>query len=85
MNLFKEQGVKDCAAAASQIPVIDFGPYFAGETGTLERLATLVKQPISVDPARRPQRKRYRSLFDRLFSQPKPGFDHRMPAELRQC
>ena len=39
MNLFKEQGVKDYAGAASQIPVIDFGPYFAAETGALERLA----------------------------------------------
>jgi hypothetical protein len=39
MNLFKEQGVKDYAGAASQIPVIDFGPYFAGETGALERSA----------------------------------------------
>jgi hypothetical protein len=39
MNLFREQGVKDYAGAASQIPVIDFGPYFAAETGALERLA----------------------------------------------
>jgi isopenicillin N synthase-like dioxygenase len=38
MNLFKEQGVKDYAGAASQIPVIDFGPYFAGEAGALDRL-----------------------------------------------
>src|ERR1700680_329287 len=28
MNLFHEQGVRDYAAAAAQIPVIDFGPYF---------------------------------------------------------
>ena len=39
MNLFTEQGVKDYAGAASQIPVIDFRSYFAAETGTLERLA----------------------------------------------
>ena len=39
MNLFTEQGVKDYAGAASQIPVIDFRPYFAAETGALERLA----------------------------------------------
>src|SRR5580704_7592971 len=39
MNLFEEQGVKDYAAAASQIPVIDFGPYFAGEPGALDKLA----------------------------------------------
>jgi isopenicillin N synthase-like dioxygenase len=39
MNLFKTQGVKDVTAAAAQIPVIDFAPYFAGETGALERVA----------------------------------------------
>jgi len=39
MDLFKEFGVKDYQAAASQIPVIDFGPLFAGEPGTLRRLA----------------------------------------------
>jgi isopenicillin N synthase-like dioxygenase len=39
MNLFKEQGVRDYAEAAAKIPVIDFGPYFAGETGALERVA----------------------------------------------
>src|ERR1700722_14570192 len=43
MNLFKEQGVRDVAAAASQIPVIDFGPYFAGASGALERLAPAVR------------------------------------------
>jgi isopenicillin N synthase-like dioxygenase len=43
MNLFKEQGVKDYAAAASQIPVIDFGPYFAGASGAFERLADAVR------------------------------------------
>src|SRR2546423_14730073 len=39
MNLFQEQGAKDYAAAAAQIPVIDFGPCFAGEPGPLERTA----------------------------------------------
>jgi isopenicillin N synthase-like dioxygenase len=39
MHLFKEQGVKDAAAAAAQIPVIDFGPYFAGAAGALDGLA----------------------------------------------
>jgi isopenicillin N synthase-like dioxygenase len=39
MNLFQEQGVKDYAAAAALIPVIDFGPVFAGEPGALQRLA----------------------------------------------
>jgi isopenicillin N synthase-like dioxygenase len=43
MNLFKEQGVKDYAAAAAQIPVIDYGPYFAGEPGALARLVPLVR------------------------------------------
>src|SRR5436190_3455508 len=43
MNLFQEQGVKDYAAAAAQIPVIDFGPCFAGEPGALERTAKVVR------------------------------------------
>src|SRR5580704_17866896 len=43
MNLFKEHGVKDVAAAASQIPVIDLGPYFAGEQAAMERLAPQVR------------------------------------------
>ena len=43
MNLFKAEGVKDYAAAASQIPVIDFGPYFAGEAGAFDRLVPQVR------------------------------------------
>jgi len=39
MDLFKEFAVKDYEAAAAQIPVIDFGPCFAGDAGALERLA----------------------------------------------
>src|SRR6188474_325777 len=39
MDLFKEFGVKDYPAAAAQIPVLDFGPVFAGELGALQRLA----------------------------------------------
>jgi isopenicillin N synthase-like dioxygenase len=39
MHLFRERAVRDYAAAAGAIPVIDYGPYFAGETGALERLA----------------------------------------------
>ena len=39
MNLFKEHAVRDYAAAASQIPVIDFGPVFAGEPGALRNTA----------------------------------------------
>ena len=43
MHLFKEQGVKDVGAAASQIPVIDYGRYFAGEPGALDRLVPQVR------------------------------------------
>jgi isopenicillin N synthase-like dioxygenase len=43
MNLFREQGVKDHAAAAAQIPVLDFGPFFAGEPGALDRLVPQVR------------------------------------------
>ncbi len=39
MHLFKEQAVRDYAAAAKAIPIIDYGPYFAGEKGALEALA----------------------------------------------
>jgi isopenicillin N synthase-like dioxygenase len=38
MHLFQTKAVKDFEAAAV-IPVIDFGPCFAGEPGALERLA----------------------------------------------
>ncbi|MGH7048268.1 MAG: isopenicillin N synthase family dioxygenase [Stellaceae bacterium] len=39
MHLFKERAVADPAQVAAMIPVIDYGPYFAGATGALERLA----------------------------------------------
>jgi isopenicillin N synthase-like dioxygenase len=39
MHLFKRHGVSDHQVAAGRIPVIDYGPYFAGETGALERVA----------------------------------------------
>jgi hypothetical protein len=42
MHLFKQQGVEDPQAAAGQIPVIDYGPYFAGAPGALERVAVEV-------------------------------------------
>ena len=42
MNLFKQYGVADPEAAAARIPVIDYGPFFAGEAGALERLARAV-------------------------------------------
>ena len=38
MNLFERYRVADAAAAAERIPVIDYGPYFAGEKGALERV-----------------------------------------------
>ena len=38
MNLFEEHRVRDYAAAAAQIPIIDFGPVFAGEPAALERV-----------------------------------------------
>ena len=43
MDLFKEFGVKDPETAAAQIPVIDFGPLFAGEPGALGRLAPVIR------------------------------------------
>ncbi len=42
MHLFKQQEVEDSRAAAGQIPVIDYGPYFAGAPGALERVAAEV-------------------------------------------
>ncbi len=42
MHLFKNQGVADYQAAAKLIPIIDYGPYFAGEAGALEHLAAEV-------------------------------------------
>jgi isopenicillin N synthase-like dioxygenase len=43
MNLFQQHGVRDYAAAAAQIPVIDFGPLFAGEPGALPNLANAAR------------------------------------------
>jgi isopenicillin N synthase-like dioxygenase len=42
MHLFERHTVSDHRAAASQIPVIDYGPYFAGVPGALERVAAEV-------------------------------------------
>lgn len=44
MHLFKQHGVSDYDAAARSIPVIDYGPYFAGAPGALERVAAEVAQ-----------------------------------------
>jgi len=43
MNLFQAQGVRDHAAAAAQIPVLDFGPFFAAESGALDWLVPQVR------------------------------------------
>jgi len=42
MNLFKEHAVSNSAEAAAHIPVIDFGPAFAGEPGALQNVAAAV-------------------------------------------
>ncbi len=44
MHLFKEHGVADLEAVAGTIPVIDYGAYFAGEPGALDRVAAAVRQ-----------------------------------------
>ncbi len=44
MHLFRENAPNDMAAAAARIPVIDFAPYFAGETGALESLGEVVRR-----------------------------------------
>jgi isopenicillin N synthase-like dioxygenase len=43
MHLFKQHAVRDYAEAAAKIPVIDFGPAFAGEPGALARVAVEVR------------------------------------------
>jgi isopenicillin N synthase-like dioxygenase len=42
MHLFKEQAVSDFEAAARLIPVIDYGPCFAGVPSALEEVAARV-------------------------------------------
>ena len=44
MHLFERHRVSDHRVAASQIPVIDYGPYFAGAPGALESVAAEVAQ-----------------------------------------
>jgi isopenicillin N synthase-like dioxygenase len=39
MHLFKQHAVADPEGIAGMIPVIDYGPYFAGEKGALKRVA----------------------------------------------
>ena len=43
MHLFKQHAVADPDATVSRIPIIDFGPYFAGRPGALPALAAEVK------------------------------------------
>jgi isopenicillin N synthase-like dioxygenase len=42
MHLFKEHAVSDVDAALAEIPVLDYGPFFTGEAGALQRLARQV-------------------------------------------
>ncbi len=44
MHLFKEHAVADPESVAEMIPVIDYGPYLAGEKGALGPLAAEVAQ-----------------------------------------
>ena len=39
MHLFKQNAVKDTETVSKLIPVVDFGPYFAGQPGAMEALA----------------------------------------------
>lgn len=43
MHLFQTKAVKDFEATAAIIPIIDYGPCFAGEPGALRRLAQDVR------------------------------------------
>ena len=45
MHLFKQYAVGDYDAAARMIPIIDYGPYFAGAPGALEGVAADVAHP----------------------------------------
>lgn len=43
MHLFQQHAVRDVADVAARIPIIDFGPYFAGDPQALAPLAQQVK------------------------------------------
>ncbi|HEY4043106.1 MAG TPA: 2-oxoglutarate and iron-dependent oxygenase domain-containing protein [Rhodopila sp.] len=43
MHLFKQHAAKDTKAISELIPVIDFGPHFAGKTGALGALAEALR------------------------------------------
>jgi isopenicillin N synthase-like dioxygenase len=42
MHFFKQHQVRDYQTAARQIPVIDYGPFFTGSPGAIERVAAEV-------------------------------------------
>jgi isopenicillin N synthase-like dioxygenase len=44
MHLFKQHAPADMDTAVAQIPVIDLGPFFAGEEGALEKLGAEVRR-----------------------------------------
>ncbi len=39
MHLFKQHAVRDVESISELVPIVDFGPYFAGKPGALEVLA----------------------------------------------
>ena len=44
MHLFQQRAAADVDAAVAQIPLIDFGPYFAGRAGALTTLAAELRE-----------------------------------------
>lgn len=44
MHLFRQHAVRNPAGAAALVPVIDYGPYFAGSPGALEPLAAALRR-----------------------------------------
>jgi hypothetical protein len=47
MHLFKQHEVKDYEAAVGQIPVIDYGPYFAGAPRASNTLLPRSHMPVN--------------------------------------
>lgn len=44
MHLFKQYAVRDVADVAARIPIIDFGPHFAGKAGAMDVLVRQIRQ-----------------------------------------